>query len=93
MPDNDHSGELEDFVMTLVPEGDPVWPRAERYVEDIPVTERKFGPHKIKRAKIHAWLATREDPRRMGTAIGAGDLDASQALATAIVGWLRRLFG
>lgn len=93
MPDNTASGELEDFVVTLVPAGDPVWPRAERYVEDIPAIKRRFRPHKIKRAKIHAWLATREDPRRMGTAIGAGDLDADQALAAALVGWLRRLFG
>lgn len=93
MPDNTASGELEDFVMTLVPEGDPVWPRAERYVEDIPAIERKFGPRKMTRAKIHAWLATRANPRLMGAAIGAGDLDADQALATAFVGWLRRLFG
>ena len=93
MPDNDHSGELEDFVMTLVPEGDPVWPRAERYVEDIPACERRFRPNKINKAKIRAWLATRETPRPMGIAIQKGDLDTGQALATALVGWLRRLFG
>ena len=93
MPDNTASGELEDFVVTLVPAGDPVWPRAERYVEDIPAIERRFRRRKTTRAKIHAWLATREDPRRMGTAIRAGDLDVDQALAAALVGWLRRLFG
>lgn len=93
MPDNTASGELEDFVVTLVPAGDPVWPRAERYVEDIPAIERRFRRRKTTRAKIHAWLATREDPRRMGTAIRAGDLDVDQALAAALVGWLRQLFG
>ena len=93
MPDNTSSGELEDFVVTLVPAGDPIWPRAERYVENIPAIDRRFEPHKITRAKIHAWLATRKDPRLMGAAIGAGDLDADRPLAVTFVDWLRKLFG
>ena len=92
-PDNTASGKLEDFAVTLIPAGDPVWPRAERYVEDIPATDRKFRPRKITKAKIHAWLATREDPRLMGAAIGIGDLDANRPLAVTLVAWLRELFG
>ena len=93
MPNNGSAGELEDFIQKLLPEGDPVWPRAQQYVDDIPAAHRKFTAGKILRAQIHAWLATRKEPRKMGAAIGAGDLNATHPLATQFVEWLRRLFG
>ena len=93
MPDNGSAGELEDFVRRLLPAGDPVWPRAQRYIDDIPTAHRKFTTGKILRAQIHAWLATRKEPRKMGVAIAAGDLNATHPLATQFVDWLRRLFG
>lgn len=92
MPDNGSSGELEDFVSEMIPEDDPVWPRAQRYIEDIPEEERKFTGKKIQRAKLHAWLATREDPRLMGAAIRARDLQVDGPLSTTFADWLRRLF-
>ena len=92
MPDNKSTGELEDFVSRMVPENDPVWPRAERYIDDIPTTDRKFSPGKVSRAKIHAWLATREDPRRMGEAIRTRDLDAHAPIAEKFTTWLDDLF-
>lgn len=90
MPDNVSRGELEDFIAQLIPEGDPVWPRAQKYIEDIS-TERKFAK-KILRAQVHAWLATRCKPGRMGAAIQAGDLDVTVPLAMRFANWLRRLF-
>lgn len=93
MPDNQSSGELEQFIGSLIPEGDPVWPRAIQYVDGIPATDRKFAPAKAQRARIHAWLATRKEPRKMGEAIGALDLDTSARVATEFAGWLRDLFG
>ncbi len=92
MPDNRSTGELEDFVGSMIPSGDPVWPLAEAYIEGIPPAERKFGPGKMQRAKVHAWLATREEPRRMGLAIKARDLVTDAANSAAFVGWLRTLF-
>ena len=92
MPDNSSTGELEDFVGSMIPSGDPVWPLAEAYIEGIPPAERKFAPGKIQRAKVHAWLATREEPRRMGLAIKARDLVTDAANSAAFVGWLRTLF-
>ena len=92
MPDNRSTGELEDFVGSMIPSGDPVWPLAEAYIEGIPPAERKFAPGKIQRAKVHAWLATREEPRRMGLAIKARDLVTDAANTAAFVGWLRTLF-
>ena len=93
MPDNASKGELEDFVEKLIPEDDPVWPLAERYVSGIPHDARKFKPGKILRARIHAWLATRAEPRKMGAAIGIGDLDATAPLAKTFAEWLQAVFG
>ncbi len=93
MPDNEAAGELEDFVSRLIPQGDSVWPLAERYIDGIPIGDRKFKASKISRAKIHAWLATRAEPRKMGGAIGAGDLDATAPVAMRFANWLRELFG
>lgn len=92
MPDNRSTGELEDFVGSMIPSGDPVWPRAEAFIDGIPKDDRKFAPGKIQRAKVHAWLATREEPRLMGLAIKARDLDTNAADTTAFVEWLRTLF-
>ena len=92
MPNNTSSGELEDFVSEMIPDDDPVWPRAQRYIEGIPKADRKFSDRKIQRARLHAWLATREDPRLMGAAIGARDLRVDGSLSTNFADWLRRLF-
>ena len=93
MPDNGSSGELEDFIMRMIPADDPVWPRAKCYIDGIPEAERKFKLQKTQRARIHAWLAARKEPRKMGAAIGAGDLDTGAPIATDLIAWLRRLFG
>lgn len=92
MPDNEIPGELEDFVAEMIPGDDPVWPRARRYIDSIPEIDRKFSEKKTQRARVHAWLATREDPRQMGAAIGARDLHVDGALSTKFADWLRELF-
>lgn len=83
MPDNCGPGELEDFVQTMIRPDDPIWPRAERYIEGIPAEDRRFTDGKATGAKVHAWLAAQERPRPMGLAIQAGDLDVS-AVRTSI---------
>ena len=93
MPDNAASGELEDFVAKMVPSNDPVWPMSKGYIEGIPSEHRKFSEGKILRAQIYAWLAAREDPRQMGLAIKAEDLDVDGALSERFTGWLQELFG
>ena len=93
MPDNRSNGELEDFLVTMLPEGDPIWPRAVAYVDGIPERDRKFKKRKALRARLHAWLATRMEPRQSGLAIRAGDLRVDGVLSERFVDWLRRLFG
>ncbi len=41
---------------------------------------------------MYAWLATREEPHRMGTAIGTHDLDIDGPLCQKFVAWLKQLF-
>lgn len=93
MPDNTSTGELEDFVVQMIPEGDQVWPLSQRYIEEIPEEERKFSDGKILRAQLYAWLAAREDPRLMGLAIRARDLKVNGDLSRKFVTWLNNLFG
>ena len=92
MPDNSSRGELEDFIARMIPESDAVWPLSRHYIDEIPKRERKFKPKKTRRAQIHAWLAAREDPRHMGTAIGAKDLEVDGVLCQRFIAWLIELF-
>ena len=89
MPDNTASSELENFVTRMIPAGDQVWPLSRRYIDDIPEAERKFSESKTQRAELYAWLAAREDPRRMGSAIGARDLDITGLLCQNLLPGLR----
>ena len=93
MPNNSTEGELENFVAKLLPKDDPVWPLAKQYIDGIPGQHRQFSRKKELRAKLHAWLATRREPRKMGAAIRTGELDAGAPLAVQFVDWLRALFG
>ena len=89
MPDNEHSGELEDFLACMVPKCDADWPLARDYVRS---TERKFGK-KVTRAEVWAWIATREFPSRFDEAIKNGDLCTGGVLCQTFIAWLNRLFG
>ena len=93
MPDNTSPGELEDFVVQMIPAGDRVWPLSKHYIEEIPTEDRKFIESKTQRAKLHAWLAAREDPRQMGLAIKTKDLEIDGPLCQKFVVWLTKLFG
>lgn len=77
----------------MIPEDDSVWPLSQAYIDGIPAKRRLFSPKKEKRAKVHAWLAAREEPRPMGLAIGTGDLEVGGDLCTQLATWLRQLFG
>ena len=92
MPDNTSPGELENFVSKMIPNDDPVWPRSQSYIDGIPKSDRKFTEKKVPRAKVHAWLATRGEPRKMGVAIKARDLHVDGTLSTTFANWLRQLF-
>ena len=93
MPDNKSHGELEDFVLTMMTDGDKVWPLSRKYIESVPVSDRKFTLEKTNKAKLYAWLATRKEPGRMGAAVGAHDLEVDGDLCQNFLTWLAKLFG
>lgn len=93
MPDNVSTGELEDFICELIPERDTIWPRAKRYIDEIPAADRKFKDRKKMKAKVYAWLATRKRPGLMGVAITIGDLNPEAPIAKKFCRWLHQLFG
>lgn len=93
MPDNQSPGELEDFLAEMIPVDNPVWPLAQRYIDDIPLEHRKFQEGKRLRAQVHAWLAAQENPRPPWQAIGVRDLAIDSPLCERFTAWLRALFG
>ena len=92
MPDNASSGELEDFILKMIPQQDPILPRAQHYIDTIPVEDRKFENKKITRAYVHAWLAARHEPHPMGLAIKVDDLTHDSPYAQSFVCWFHQLF-
>lgn len=93
MPDNQSPGELEDFIAQMIPTNDRIWPMSTRYVDGIPIQDRKFKEGKVLKARIHAWLAVRAEPRPMGRAITTRDLNIEGDLCQRFVDWITRLFG
>lgn len=92
MPDNDSKGELETFVRSMISSDDPLWPMIDEFVKNIPEEHREFSPKKILRAKLYVWLATRERPGLMATAIRAKYLDIEGPLVQDFVNWIVSLF-
>ena len=88
MPNNRERGALEDFVATMIPDDDPVWPLARDYICRVPADRLEVARSK---AEIRAWLATRE-ASVMGAAISWGGVLQESASTTAFISWLRELF-
>lgn len=93
MPGNTSPGEVEDFVMKMMPVNDVVWPIADSYISSIPTPAQQFEQVKTDKAKLYAWLATRREPSRMGAAIGNLDLEVNGALCQDFLTWLSDVFG
>lgn len=90
MPDNRLPGMLEDFLAFLVPKGDPLLPRVDGFLADIPTGIRPFSQTHLPKARIHSWLALQKEPGKpLGQAITYRYLDASCALVEPFVCWLR----
>ena len=91
MPDNTAAGELEDFVVQMIPSANLEWPMAQGYINGLP-RPRKFATNKITKAEVHAWLSARKYPGLVGLAIRDGDLVVNNSLSQTFLAWLTRLF-
>jgi len=93
MPNNSISGMLEDYLRFLVPEGDLLFERANRVLEEIPLDQRKFAPQHRSKAHIHTWLAWQDDPGTpLGLAITKRYLNADASGVAPLIAWLNRVF-
>ncbi|MDQ2903108.1 MAG: DUF3226 domain-containing protein [Ktedonobacteraceae bacterium] len=93
MPDNTIRGMLEDFMSSLIPEGDTLWPMAQDIVLEVVAKERRFPQTQEMKAKMHTWLAWQEEPGKpMGQAITKRYLDANAPQAQQLIKWIRKLF-
>ncbi len=93
MPNNTLPGMLEDYLGYLVPEGDGLFERARRSVEEIPVEERCFIAAHFTKAWAHTWLAWLDDRGTpLGQAITKRYFEPDGPQAQALLDWLTRLF-
>jgi hypothetical protein len=93
MPDNRTTGMLEDFLLQLTRDGDPLVTRAHRAIDEIPANERRFATAHRSKAAVHTWLAWQEEPgTALGQAITKRYLDPTRSPALAFRAWLLGLF-
>jgi hypothetical protein len=96
MPDNQHTGAIEAFLTPLVPSGDQLWTYADTVISTVqtPPYNASFKAKDATKAKLHSWLAWREEPGRpYGRAIDCDDLHVSDDVtASTFVDWFERLF-
>ncbi len=92
MPDNRSVGMVEDFVAGLIRADDAMLSRVNQFLGAIPVSERRFSPSHLPKARIHTWLTVSECPGRpMGHAIQWDrSLDARHPSVQPFLDWVHK---
>ena len=94
MPDNATPGAIEDFLSTLIPPDDALWPVAQRCTNEAIQLGAPLGEAGASKGRIHTWLAWQERPGMpFGTALTAEVLGREGLIASRFVAWVRALFG
>lgn len=96
MPNNEDDGALEAFIEPLVPAADASWAYAGQVTGEARRAHAAPFPDKyVRKARLHTWLAWREEPGRpYGRAIDCGDLQPhANPVAQRFVAWFSALFG
>jgi len=93
MPDNVQDGKLEDFLRTLVKDGDLLIGHAERATGEAKACGAVFSDADRIKAVIHAWLAWQEEPGKpFGVAIKAKYFRHDSPTAAVFVKWFKTLY-
>lgn len=94
MPDNQNEGALEDFIRTLIPENDKLFPKVQEFVQQLEQNMlTSFKTQHKSKALMHIWLALQEEPGTpMGKSITRNFLNGKNTQAEAFVNWLKNLF-
>lgn len=93
MPDNKAPGMLEDFLLKLIPTGDPCWPYAEEVAMEAIRRGARCPQRHLAKASIYGWLAWQESPGLpFGTALTAKIFQDNSVEAINFVAWFKKLF-
>ena len=93
MPDNIQDGKLEDFLMTLVKENDPLIDHARSSTDEARKQGATFSEPDTIKAIIHAWLAWQTEPGLpYGIAIRARYFRHDSPIAATFVKWFKTLY-
>ena len=93
MPDNDQPGQLEDFVLRMVPDDDPVEQPAREFIGDLPKELVDNASHRAAKHIAHAWLSAYYPGWSFDDALRNGQLVFSDddPVFGAFKRWLERL--
>lgn len=92
MPDNHSSGELEDFLIEMIPDDDEMLQQARHCLEGVP-EEYGYRVTDETKALVHTWLAWQVAPGKpMGGGVTAEFFDTNTDLAVRFVSWVEELF-
>ena len=93
MPDNRTQGALEQFLETLIDDGNALFVHARQSTTEAKATGARFSVRDGDKAALHAWLAWQEEPGRpYGVAIRARYFGHRSEEAIGFVDWFRRLY-
>lgn len=94
MPDNERDGKLEDFLRTLINEGDPLILHVQESTDRARGLGATFSDADGIKAIIHCWLAWQDEPGKpYGQAMAAHYFQHNSPVADRFVAWFKRLYG
>ena len=93
MPDNRQPGQLEDFVLRMIPDADPVEQPAREFIDDLPNELVDNASHRAAKHIAHAWLSAYYPGWSFDDALRNGQLvfSADDPVLGAFKRWLERL--
>lgn len=93
MPDNQGHGTLENFLETLVPASDRLWPFACKSTRDAKEHDSKYRDSDERTCCLHAWLSWQRVPGcPFGTAVTARFFDTDVEATHRFVAWFHSVF-
>lgn len=93
MPDNEQDGKLEDFLTTLIRDGDPLIGHAQASTEYARTLGATFSIPDTIKAVVHSWLAWQDEPGKpYGQAVQARYFQHDSAVAAKFVAWFKALY-
>jgi hypothetical protein len=94
MPDNIHTGAMEDFFLQLIPQDEYRLKRARDIIKEMANEKLEWYKEKNRsKTEVHTWLAWQEDPgRSMGIAVKNNWVNTQHPLILDFFSWFEKTF-